>query len=488
MLIQLVNATFRQTDNQAYSPINWTLTTGEHWAIMGPSGSGKSVLLDALAGRITLLGGQLLHPVGPLKTTVELVARDYSFDWRIASAAQFYQQRYNTQTVDAAPTVRDMLQGQVRPTGTIDLASAPVSPPIYTADWLAEIADQLNITYLLDRRLTSLSNGETRRTLLARSLLKRPRVLLLDNPFVGLDADSRAQLHATIDRVGQSGVSLVMVVDERDVPACITNRLVLGEGPGVEGSEQKHGNSFAPSAQHPHSLAPGPIPFATFTHAIQMRNVIIRYGDKTVLHGIDWAVRRGEKWALLGANGSGKSTLLSLVTADNPQAYANDFDLFDRKRGTGESIWSIKAKIGFVSPELHLYFPRQTKVWDVVASGLFDTMGLFRKLTPEQRTRIGGQLQQLGLEELHDKPLSALSVGQQRWVLLARALVKNPPLLVLDEPTQGLDTSQTDHFRALVEQLCMTNPDQTLIYVTHYPGELPNCITHTLRLESGRVV
>ncbi|MEZ0486750.1 ATP-binding cassette domain-containing protein [Fibrella aquatica] len=475
MLIQLVDATFRNPTNTTYPPINWTLEADQHWAIMGPSGSGKSLLLDALAGRITLLAGKLLHPVGPLKTTVELVARDYSFDWRIASAAQFYQQRYNTQTVDTAPTVRDVLQGQVRPTGTIDLASAPVPPPAYTDEWLADIAAQLNITYLLDRRLTSLSNGETRRTLLVRSLLERPRVLLLDNPFVGLDTDSRVQLHAIIDRVAQSGVALVMVVDERDVPDCVTNRLTLiGTLKSDESTIQLQ----------PASTSPQP----SFTHAVRMRNVTIRYGDKTVLHGINWTVRRGEKWALLGANGSGKSTLLSLITADNPQAYANDFDLFDRKRGTGESIWSIKAKIGFVSPELHLYFPRQIKVYDVVASGLFDTMGLFRKLTPEQRTRIEDQLRQLGLDQLRDQPLSALSVGQQRWVLLARALIKNPPLLVLDEPTQGLDATQTSQFRQLVEQICTVNPDQTLIYVTHYTDELPNSITNTLRLADGRIV
>lgn len=478
MLLQLINATFRQAGNQPFAPINWTLQPGEHWAIMGQSGSGKSLLLDALAGRITLLGGRLLHPVGPLKTQVELVARDYSFDWRIASAAQFYQQRYNAQTVDTAPTVREVLQGQVRPAGTIDPASAPVLPPIYADDWLDEIAAQLNLTYLLDRRLTSLSNGETRRMLLARSLLKRPRVLLLDNPFAGLDANSRTQLHLIVNQVARSGVSLVMVVDERDVPDCITNRLVL------DGPKQKDPVQPGPILPKPPVFPPS----ATFTHAVRMRNVTIRYGNKAVLQGIDWTVRRGEKWALLGANGSGKSTLLSLITADNPQAYANDFDLFDRKRGTGESIWSIKAKIGFVSPELHLYFPRQTKAWDVVASGLFDTMGLFRKLTADQKTQIEAQLNQLGLEQVRDQPLAALSVGQQRWVLLARALIKQPPLLVLDEPTQGLDTLHTNQFRHLIEQLCALNPDQTLIYVTHYTAELPNCITNTLRLDGGRIV
>lgn len=472
MLLQLIDATFRQTGNDSFAPINWTLETGQHWAVMGPSGSGKSLFLDALAGRIRLLGGQLLHPVGPLKTTVDLVARDYSFDWRIAGAAQFYQQRYNTQTADMAPTVRDVLQQQVRPPGTIDPASAPVPPPAYPEDWLTDVAVQLNIRHLLDRRL-SLSNGETRRTLLARSLLKRPRILLLDNPFVGLDTASRTQLHTLVNQIAQSGVALVMVVDERDVPSCITHRLLLNV-PGLPPPVL--------SARPQSSLS------APFTYAVQMRRITVRYGEKTVLHGIDWTVKRGEKWALLGANGSGKSTLLSLITADNPQAYANDFDLFDRKRGTGESIWSIKAKIGFVSPELHLYFPRQTRVWDVVASGLFDTMGLFRKLTPEQQAQVSRQLQQLGLEHLRDLPLAALSVGQQRWVLLARALIKNPPLLVLDEPTQGLDTTQTNQFRQLIDQLCATNPVQTLIYVTHYPDELPTSITHTLRLDGGRIV
>lgn len=477
MLLQLTNATLRRPNNFTLTNLNWTLETGQHWAILGPSGTGKSLFLDALAGRTTLIFGQLLHPVGTLKTEIELVARDYSFDWRIANATQFYQQRFNTQTQDDTPTVRDLLQNQIRPVGTIDPASVTLPPPAYSDVWLTDIASQMHIAHLLDRRLTSLSNGETRRTLLARSLLKKPRVLLLDNPFSGLDTDSRAQLHNTIDRVAQTGVSLVMVVDERDVPSCVTNRLVMKLPDNERYSALK--------MLHTQPVIQKPI---LFTNAVRMRNITVRYGDKTVLDNINWTVRRGEKWALLGPNGSGKSTLLSLITADNPQAYANDFELFDRKRGTGESIWSIKQKIGFVSPELHLYFPRQTRVWDVVASGLFDTMGLFRKLTVEQTALVETQLHQLDLWNLRHQPLSALSAGQQRWALLARALIKNPPLLVLDEPTQGLDAAHTEQFRQLVEQQCIDRADQTLIYVTHYPDELPRCISHTLRLAEGRVV
>ncbi|WP_019987300.1 ATP-binding cassette domain-containing protein [Rudanella lutea] len=495
-LIALQNATLRRPNGFTLTNLNWTLEPKQHWAIMGPSGSGKSLFLETVAGRLPVAGGRLWLSDTALRPQIELVARDYSFDWRIAGAVQFYQQRFNTQTVDDGPTVWDVLQGQVRPVGTIDPASVPLPPPLYAEDWLRNRADGLRITHLLDRRLTSLSNGETRRTLLVRSLLKQPRILLLDNPFSGLDADSRAQLHETIEQAAQTGVSLVMVVDERDIPACITHRLVLGggrkekgEGKKAEGKKEKVEGIKGKAEEG--SVAPSPFslpPLPPFSMAIQMEDVTVRYGAKTVLDRVNWTVRRGEKWALLGPNGSGKSTLLSLITGDNPQAYANKLHLFDRRRGTGESIWWIKSRIGFVSPELHLYFPRQTRVWDVVASGLFDTMGLFRKLDAEQQNQVQKQLEVLGLTALRDRRLADLSAGLQRWVLLARALVKRPPLLILDEPTQGLDTGQVAQFRDLIDEMANQNPEQTLIYVTHYPDELPRCVMQTLRLAEGRVV
>lgn len=216
-----------------------------------------------------------------------------------------------------------------------------------------------------------------------------------------------------------------------------------------------------------------------------LNDAAIRRPDGIVLQHIDWTVRRGEKWAVLGPNGSGKSTLLSLITGDHPQSYRNHYELFDRKRGTGESIWDIKRNIGFVSPELHLYFARDQSVWNVVASGLFDTAGLFRKLTPEQTTQTEWMLERLGITSLRTKRLYQLSAGAQRWALLGRALVKNPPLLVLDEPCQNLDRAHTDQFRDLVDELCEA-PDRTLLYVTHYAEEIPRCVTQVLRLTEGR--
>jgi molybdate transport system ATP-binding protein len=218
-----------------------------------------------------------------------------------------------------------------------------------------------------------------------------------------------------------------------------------------------------------------------------MVDTTIRYGEAIILDAINWEVRRGQRWNVSGPNGAGKSTLLSLITADNPQAYANEIWLFDRRRGTGESIWDIKKRIGFVSPELHLYFDRGATAHDVVASGLFDTIGLFRPLNAEQETLVSLWMRLLSLWELRMRRLAQLSTGQQRMIFLARALIKNPPMLILDEPCQGLDDEQTAHFRDLITTLC-TVFDTTLIYVSHYRQELPACIDHFLRLEKGAIV
>ncbi len=222
-----------------------------------------------------------------------------------------------------------------------------------------------------------------------------------------------------------------------------------------------------------------------FENAVLMKNATVSYGSKTILHNINWQVKRGEKWLLRGHNGAGKSTLLSLINGDNPQAYKNEIYLFDKRRGSGESIWDIKQKTGYVSPELHAFFDKGTTCYNAVASGFFDTIGLFKKLTAHQQTLVQQWLDFLQLSSLQTKPLSTLSSGTQRLVLLARALVKNPPLLILDEPCQGLDDDQKDSFVHLVNDLC-ERLNKTLIYVSHYENEIPSCIDHVLELNMGR--
>ncbi|SDM82539.1 molybdate transport system ATP-binding protein [Siphonobacter aquaeclarae] len=461
--------------------LNWTIQEGEHWAVVGPTGSGKSLLLAVLANRRSVVSGTFQRQ----KEGVELVPIDFSFNRNVSATATFYQQRFNSYASEESPTVWEVLQEQVKPAGTVDAHSVELPPPLYDESYLLEVAGLLKVTHLLFRHVTSLSNGETRRTLLTRSFLKKPKVLLLDNPFIGLDVASRKILHENLNHIAESGTTLVLVAPASEIPAAVTDVLQLPEGKATPKS------AFVPPVAHASGTDQLVLPpyegktWPAFDYAIRLRDVSIRYGETQILDHISWEVKRGEKWAVLGPNGSGKSTLLSLITADNPQAYANDFDLFDRKRGTGESIWDIKRNIGFVSPELHLYFPREQTVWKVIASGLFDTMGLFKQLKDHEKEYADRFLAAFRLGDFRDKRLAQLSTGQQRLVLLARALIKNPPLLILDEPCQGLDTDQMVLFRDTVDALSL-HSDRTLLYVSHYSEEIPSCVTKTLRLEAGR--
>ena len=208
------------------------------------------------------------------------------------------------------------------------------------------------------------------------------------------------------------------------------------------------------------------------------------YGSKFILNNINWEVKRGEKWLVKGPNGAGKSTLLSLITGDHPQAYASEIYLFDKKRGTGESIWDIKKKIGYISPELHWHFATNITCAQAIGSGFFDTIGLYKKLNQQQHNILQQWMDFLHLSHVANKPLNSVSNGHQRLILLSRALVKNPPLLVLDEPCQGLDGRQKQEFVTLVDDLCKKF-SKTLIYVSHYDDEIPQCINSCLNLDPG---
>ena len=189
---------------------------------------------------------------------------------------------------------------------------------------------------------------------------------------------------------------------------------------------------------------------------------------------------------MTGDNGSGKSTLLSLICADNPQSYACDISLFGRKRGTGESIWEIKKHIGYVSPEIHRAYLKNMPAIDIVASGLHDSVGLYVRPKPEQRGICEHWMEVFGIGDLKDRSFLQLSSGEQRLVLLARAFVKDPDLLILDEPLHGLDTRNRAHVKGIIEAFCK-HPDKTLIMVSHYQDEFPACITHRLHLKKEKV-
>ena len=353
----------------------------------------------------------------------------------------------------------------------------------------------------LDKYIITLSSGELRKFQLVKTLLCHPKILILDNPFIGLDAETRQQLRdLLLLLVREQQLDLYLVLAKTDDIPSYTEHIIDMDHEGRELSLACYLSQRTPSAacnkQEQMSLRSAlPLGSAKNSHhstlnskeVIRMRNVSIRYGERTILEGLDWTVCNGERWALLGQNGSGKSTLLSLVCADNPQSYACDIALFGYQRGeSGESIWDIKRHIGYVSPELARSYHRDLPAIRIVASGLKDTVGLYVRPTADELEQCRRWMHIFGIDTLADRSFLQLSSGEQRLVLLARAFVKDPELLILDEPLHGLDDVNRQLVRDIIEAFCQ-RPNKTLIMVTHYQEELPACITHSLTLQRPAV-
>jgi molybdate transport system ATP-binding protein len=359
---------------------------------------------------------------------------------------------------------------------------------------MEQLVELFDLRRLLPRPFRSLSTGEIRRLLVARALVRRPRLLALDEPFDGLDEGSRGLLASALGKLTAKGIQLLQVSHrvEELIPE-ITHVLALSGG-RVLWQGPRRGTLTPRNLRRIYGMAPekpastparqGSAP-RTGEPLVEMRAVSVRYGDRLVLDRLDWTVRRGENWCVRGPNGSGKTALLSLVCGDNPQAYANDIRLFGVPRGSGESIWDIKRRIGLLSTEFQIAYRREATGLEVVVSGFHDSIGLYERSGAAEETSARELLGLLGLDELAERDFGLLSGGQQRLLLLARAMVKRPELLVLDEPCQGLDPSNRARILDLIGRI-VSNTAADLIYVSHHRDELPRCLTHLLELPGGK--
>jgi molybdate transport system ATP-binding protein len=451
------------------SDISFTLNEDDCLAIVGPVGSGKTTLAKALSGRLFRTGTVYfksrttrVHP------SILLVEQQHHFKNRSNMQDFYLQQRFNSADAGDAYTIREELSQE----GEVPLAY-----------WLAFFM----LDHLRDKPLVTLSNGENKRLQLVKSVLRYPDWLILDNPFLGLDMEGREILANCLDKLRENSIQFILINSPAALPACVNRVIYLDNGRAAwDGpvskyeSARKVGQLTFDRSKMDDLITTAQV-FEVFQQAVHLRNVTIQYGEKVILSDITWEVKSGDRWALSGPNGAGKSTLLSLITADNPQAYSQDIILFDRKRGTGESIWDIKKRIGYVSPELHVYFREPANVFNVVGSGLFDTLGVYKKISEDQHHRIDLCLGVFGISHLADRMFQQISTGEQRMVLLARALVKNPPLLILDEPCQGLDEEQIQRVKEILDYIC-SNTQTTLIYVSHYSSDIPSCVNQHLKL------
>ncbi|MBX3238818.1 MAG: ATP-binding cassette domain-containing protein [Chitinophagaceae bacterium] len=456
---------------------NLSLTINRHecWVVTGPSGSGKTTLANTIAGRHFFSGH--LEWDYPGRPRVLVVEQQHRFKNLSNISDFYYQQRFNASDAEDAITVREALN--------IGNYPSVLSSGIRSAD----VASIVSIDTLLEEPLIQLSNGENKRLQIAKAILEEPDMMILDSPFTGLDVAGREMLNKVTGLLKRSGMPLMIITAANEIPADATHIAILDDG---------RLKAAMPLADYrPSMVAAGSYRLDMallqslrqenrydFEYAVRMVNVNVAYGDRQILNHINWQVKKGEHWAISGPNGAGKSTLLSLLTGDNTMAYSNEIYLFDKRRGTGESIWDIKKRIGYVSPEMHLYFDYSATSFETVASGLFDSIGLFRKLSEEQTDLVMRWLRLFRLETTAGKRLASLSMGEQRLVLLARALVKEPPLLILDEPCQGLDKEHVEQFTRLIDDVC-SQFDTTLLYVSHYKNEIPRCVTRFMMLKNG---
>lgn len=434
--------------------------------VIGPNGAGKTSLAKIIERGWNFATNDIVSPRGRLNVRYVEFSDIHSL---AGFKAEYYQQRYESGMNGEVPTVREVMG---------DRLDQPA--------W-QRFAEKMQLRGYEDKPVNGLSSGELRKVLIINQLLDTPDLLILDNPYIGLDVDARHELDAAMESITASSATSIMMLlcNVNEIPP-FTNAIIpvkhltLLPTVGYDRRDSLNGlfdYTVADEARLPLRDDDGidmPQPGSVI---VDMRHCRISYGKTVIMDDISWTIRMGEHWILSGPNGAGKSTLLSLIHADNPQGYSNDLSLFGRRRGTGESIWDIKRRIGYVSPEMHLYFNGGHSLGlHVIAQGLNDTVGQYKKLTQQQLDLAARWMDYLHISHLADRPFRTMSAGEQRLLLLARTLIKNPPLLILDEPLHGLDQACKRAIRQTIDRLASARLF-SLIYVTHRIEEAPPTAT-----------
>ena len=510
--ITVDHITCRLQDRLMFQNSSWRFHSDEHWAILGPNGAGKSTFVRALWGGTPLRSGRILSHFADSKAEVHPISQRDAIGYVSFETHQRLMEHEEMQEdlrafanqTDEVTTAQDVIFSGI-------LANRPLTPEDKAR--CDEIADLLNIRPLLQKNITSLSTGEMRKTLIARALIKAPNLLILDEPFDGLDEIARQSLSESINHLMTSFVRVILVVHRlEEIVSQITHVLFIKEGQlfmqgpkeylltsenisqlygcdlQLERDNGRYRVSFGKDGRESMDTAPvseeklPPLPDVL----IEMRDTTVQYEGHVVLDHFNWVMRQGENWAILGPNGSGKSTILKLILGDNLQGYANQVILFGRQKGTGETLWEIKKRIGAVSSELQIQYRKKMSAYDAIASGFYDSIGLYQHPTPDQKKIVDQWIQVLRIEDIAHQPFHQLSYGQKRMILLARAMVKSPVLLIVDEPCHGLDIPNRKRVLDILERIGHT--ETHLLYVTNHREEILNCVTHVMRIQKGRIL
>jgi len=452
--------------------INWQVEEQQHWLITGANGAGKSALAAVLAGYGEILSGS----TSGIPSKVGWV----SFE----AQAELIQAELKKDDAD----ILDVIS-----------LGTPVREIIFTEGINSTSAQSLitlfELDYLLERSFRKLSTGESRKVMLIRALSCNAELLILDEPFDGLDANTHALLQTHLTDIAQH-TPIVMVLNRFDeIPDFISHIAYMEAGELRHQVARTDTEAYAELYQLLHlKTTQLQVPAADTDTAIpaldpqqplvKLNNIGVKYTDMVLIENLDWTIQPNQHWQLSGPNGSGKTALLSLITGDHPQCYTNDIFVFGFQRGNGESIWQIKQFIGYVSTALQWEYRVGTSLRNVIISGFYDSIGLYSKSTDRQKQIANEWLALLGMADRGDQPFNKLSYGDQRLLLIARAMVKHPPLLILDEPCLGLDDINRQLVLALIEKICAAN-ETSVIYVNHHAQDRIAGIDNYMALEKS---
>ncbi len=449
------------------SNLNLTLQANEQWAVLGTNACGKSSLARLLTGECVPTSGEL-NTEGKRIEWVSLESQQALYERELYRDDTDFMDQLDTGT-----SVRQLLN-EIRPWSEIS----------------EQLCSQLNLQSLLERGYRLLSSGEGRRVMLARALLSKPDLLILDEPFEGLDKQSREDLKQAFSKLMANQQSLFFLVNQRDdMPSACTHLALMDKGEFLytgampENLDDTWQHLIAlrkqvvelPERQSEFQLPDWPEHQAL----VKLEQGFVQYDDTFQFKDLDWHLLPGQHTQILGQNGCGKSTLLGLITGDHPQCYRNQLNVLGFQRGQGESIWQIKKHLGYVSGSLHRDYRVSGNALTVVASGLTDSIGVYKALGDTEQALAKQWLMLVGLQSKANTAFKSLSMGEQRLILIARALIKQPPLLVLDEPTQGLDDFNRFYVLSIIEKILANGPT-TLLFVSHRQDEQLGCIQQQL--------
>lgn len=477
-LVEVQHVSVTLSGQDVLKDISLTLFQGEHVLIRGGNGAGKSTLLRVLRGEqwpdqiqnatgVSHAGRLVWHTgIGP--ETSPLAGRALS---RLVSASQ--QEKAVRQGWNI--TGEELVLG-----GLSDSIYLQQRPSSDTREKVHAIAQLLGGEKLLYRFVPTLSQGQLRLLLIARALVRKPALLLLDEVTDGLDRQTRMMLLEALERACTVSTLVMTTHRPETLPFWIRKEIFLEQG-----TIAAHGPVFEqdiPSVSQP-SLC---LPFRGYGARIHLEKATVFLDRVPILHELDWTIRPGENWAVLGKNGAGKSTLLRLLAGDEMVAYGGKIQHeLPRQGGAVSCLADLRRGVHLVSDLQQATYGYDVNGEELVFSGIDNSVGTYRDASESERNQVASLMNWLELTPLAKRSIRHCSTGQLRRLLLARALAGEPDLLLLDEPFSGLDIASRKAFIEVLTQVAKQGIQ--MILVTHHESDIFSSITHVMQLEEGRI-